>query len=117
MATWPANIPQAPETQGYGEEPGFPVIQAPVDGPPLSRRRFTAAVKSYTAVFFFDYAELAIFEAFYENDLGFGALAYDWRERGIATNPVRQFRITTKPAISHAGGNFWRVALQLIRLP
>lgn len=117
MPTWPASLPQSPEREGYSEQPGFPVVQAPVDGPALSRRRYTAVPKSYACSFLLTQSELAIFESFFEADLAHGALAYDWKERGIATNPTRQFRIVEEPAYAYLGGTYWRVSLKLIRLP
>lgn len=117
MPTWPATIPQSPEREGYVERPGNPIVRAPVDGPPLARRRYTAVPKAYTASFFLTSAELAIFEAFFITDLKHGALSYDWRERGYATNPVRQFSIVAEPAYTYLGGNYWRVTLELIRHP
>lgn len=117
MPTWPVTIPQSPEREGYAERPGFPVIQAPVDGPQLSRRRYTAVPKGYSCSFFLTSAELAIFDAFFITDLSYGTLAYDWKERGIAANPTRSFRIVEEPQTAYLGGNYWRVTLTLIRLP
>lgn len=117
MPTWPATLPQSPEREGYTERPGNAVIRAAVDGPQLTRRRYTAVPKGYTANFFLTSAELDTFQTFYETDLRGGALSYDWRERGIAANPVRQFLIVEEPTWTYLGGIYWRLTLQLIRLP
>lgn len=117
MPTWPATLPQSPDADGYTERPGYPVIQAPVDGPPLTRRRYTAAPKSYTVSFLLTDAQRAIFETFYIDEIDHGAIPYLWRERGIAANPLRLFGVADEPTVSYLGGIYWRLALRLVRLP
>ncbi|MGB1560810.1 MAG: hypothetical protein ACPHN2_04850 [Sinimarinibacterium flocculans] len=117
MPTWPATLPQSPEREGYAEDVPYPVIQAPVDGPPKARRRYTAAPKTYQASFLLTKTELDTFEAWFEADVRGGSLAYDWKERGIASNPVRSFRIVDRPQIVYVGGPLWRLTLSIIRLP
>lgn len=117
MATWPISLPQSPEDEGYSEQMPYPVLEAPVTGPALTRKRYTAAPKVYSATFLMTPAQLAIFEEFYEDDLGLGAASFDWKERGDPANPTRSFRIIGAPVSTQLGPQTWRVALQMIRNP
>lgn len=121
MPAWPATLPQNPVTDGYSEEPGYPVVAAPVDGPPLTRRRYTASPKKINCSFVMSDAQLATFEDFYENSLKFGSLTYTWYDRGNSARPGT-FRITGAPRyeiveFGKALSSTWRVTLALIRLP
>lgn len=116
MPTWPASLPQSPESAGYREGGGFPVIQAPVDGPPKSRRRYTAAIQSVPCSVRLTAAQLATFETFFRDDLQQGALAFDWSVRGDAARSAR-YRFTAEYQLTHLGGPNWQAELPLIRLP
>lgn len=49
-------------------------------GPAKQRPRFTATAKQYDAVLKLTGAELAIFDSFYETDLGQGATSFTWKD-------------------------------------
>lgn len=116
MPTWPASLPQAPEREGYSEQWIDPVLRAPMRGPQLTRLQFTAVPKLYVCPFMFTLAQLDTFEAFFEQDLFWGALPYDWKERGIPTNPVASFQIVEMPVYIPVGGE-WRAIIKTMRLP
>lgn len=94
----------------------MPVVTAPVDGPQLRRRRYTAAPRPTRARFLLTKDELATFEAFYLNDLKHGALSFAWIIRGDNTQPAN-FTIIGEPVIDHHHGLYWELGLDLVRLP
>lgn len=116
MPTWPETLPVSPDSDGYGEEGPFAVIQAPVDGPPLSRRRYTAAIHPVNARYMLSDAELAIFEDFWRDDLKDGALEFDGPTRGKA-DVVSTYRAISAYKLAVASCGHWFVTLTLIRLP
>lgn len=117
MPSWPNALPQTPLIASYAEELGFPVIHAPVDGPPLSRRRYTAAPDVISVAFVMTTAEVETFKAFYRDDIKHGSLTYTWNERGIAGATVRTYRMTGPPSIIPLSDERWRVSFGLILLP
>jgi hypothetical protein len=116
MPTWPAGLPQSPDSESYGEDGPFPVVQAPVDGPPLSRRRFTAQPVAVTARYMFSTAELATFETFWKTDLKHGSLTFDGPTRGNGA-VISTYRATGPYKLTHASCGYWFVTIPLIRLP
>lgn len=117
MAVWPASLPQVPTHEAYGETGKFPVIQAPIEqGPPLSRRRFTAAVVPVQCSYVFTGAQLVTFEAFWNNDIAMGALPYTAPVRGNVANTAT-FQNTAAFQLAPMPRKHWRVTLTLLRLP
>lgn len=116
MPTWPASLPVSPDAEGYSETAPFPVIQAPVDGPALTRRRYTAASTPMTARYLLDEAQLVIFEAFYKTDLKIGSLPFDGPSRGNAA-VTKSFQFTGGYTLTRASDPYWLVSAPLIRLP
>ena len=79
MPTWPASLPQTllvslTRTRQNGK------IRSSMDtGPAKQRARFTAVAKEFPdGAEYFTGAQLAIFDTFYEDDLGMGALSFTW---------------------------------------
>lgn len=116
MPTWPASLPQKPLNDPYQEQAPWSVIQAPVEGPPKSRRRYTAAPKPVEVQFLMTQAQLDTFEAFLDADLKGGSLTYEWREYGDPNRPLYNWRITDAPQYSRRS-NKWLVSFPLIRMP
>jgi len=75
MATWPGTLP-APLLAGYGGEPVSAVQRTEFDaGAARQRQRFTDAPDMQSAAWRFTGAEMAIFRAFWTDDLHRGT---DW---------------------------------------
>lgn len=117
MALWPATLPQRPLTDGYSELPGFPVVQAPVDGPSLSRRRYTAAPTEITQSFEMTTTQLEAFRTFYETDCSHGAVPFTWREWGDASRSIYTYKFVEPPQVTNLGGLMWLVSMRIIKLP
>lgn len=113
MATWPLALPQSPQHASLAEEFGYPVIQAPVDGPPLARRAYTAAPDNVRHSYFMTNAQLDIFEDWYRNEIAHGALPYTAPgRRGIGT---ATYRIVEAPRVQRHGIG-WIVGMSLTRM-
>lgn len=116
MPAWPATLPVSPDADGYGEQGKFPVVQAPNDGPPLSRRRYTAAPMPIKARYLFDEAQLVAFETFWNVDLKMGALSFTGPTRGNAA-VTSTYKAVGAFQLSRASDPYWFVTLDLIRTP
>lgn len=82
MPTWPASIPQTPQA---GQWTGSPQPNRaefrPDVGPAIVRRRASSSVREYSASFPpMTAAQLATFEAWYEDDLYDGSLPFNWAD-------------------------------------
>lgn len=114
MATWPAELPQCLLRDSFEATEGWSVIMAPVEGPPLSRRRYTAAPRPRAATCdLADAAALAVWEAFFYTTIAGGALPFDAAFEGGA---VREYMIVGAPSRTPSGEG-WRLSLNLMRLP
>lgn len=115
MAAWPAELPQRPLRDGYDATEGWGVIQAPVDGPQLTRLRYTATPRPREAAFYIDSNALrATWEAFYYGTIAEGALPFDAAFEGDDT--PHEYRIVGAPKVQPMGVG-WRLSVQLVRLP
>ena len=112
---WPATLPQYPIRDALAETAPFPVVQAPVDGPSLSRRRYTAAPAALTHQYNMSPTQFAAWETFYANDLKSGALSFIAPLRGSASTAT--YRLTSAPQYKQYGAGWWSVTVNLIRLP
>lgn len=119
MATprWPSTLSQQPDPNGgWVRTPRQSTIASPPDvGPDVVRRRGTARMHDYQATFppFTD-AELAIFEAFFEDDLKDGSLHYLWLDPQSGTD----FKWRIKGySVSSTGAGLHHLTAQLTRLP
>ena len=117
MAVWPALLPQCPLREGYQATEGWAVIQAPVEGPQLTRLRYTATPRPRVASFYLDTNALrATWETFYYTTIAQGALPFDAAFEGGGT--VYEYRIVGAPEIAPMGKKgAWRLSMQLVRLP
>lgn len=116
MPTWPAALPQYPIRSSYSETQPFPVIQAPVDGPALSRLRYTAAPMPLSVEFSFSPTQFVVWEAFYLTEIKMGALSFTapLRDSSVAT---AQYRVVGAPTQRRVGAGYWRVSMNWVRMP
>mgnify|MGYP005726492897 CR=1 FL=1 len=116
MPNWPTDIPWEFDSPSYSESEGFPVIQAPVEGPPKSRRRYTAAPRPLQGSLDINKAQRLIFQAWFLSDVRNGALSFT-APRTDDPNATATYRMVGAPQWGHLGGENWRLTLQLIELP
>lgn len=78
MPTWPTELPQSPDLQGYSERPKSQVLRTSMDaGPAKTRRRFSAATREIPVRFMLTRAQAELFEQWFETDLQAGSLPFD----------------------------------------
>lgn len=120
MSDWPSFMPSPSYDQISIGAPIGAVLRTEMDaGPAKQRKRFTAAPRPVLLVF----APLTVdavvgFEAFFENDIAFGALAF--RMVHPITDVVRKFRFigSDEPwQIEPIGKNAYRLSVSLELLP
>lgn len=78
-AVWPASLPRGPKL-GHQETPPRPVVRTQMDvGPAKQRPRSTAdATKIDSVTLYFTRNQVATFDAFFRETLGFGSEAFEW---------------------------------------
>lgn len=114
MPAWPAALP-ALEIEGYRESPPNVVIRTQMDaGPPKTRRRNTANVRSISGVVTLTPAQLDTFNAFHDTDCAGGALPFDWVHP--RTGAARSICFAQLPEWVFVEG-YYRIALSLALLP
>ncbi|MEM9681629.1 MAG: hypothetical protein AAF942_00050 [Pseudomonadota bacterium] len=75
---WPPTLPAYPNTPVTDELQESRVRSEMDAGPPLVRRRFTAALRIVEFPMILTGAERVIFDDFYKNTLGYGASRFQW---------------------------------------
>lgn len=117
MATWPAGLPQTPDTQGQVEKPADLLLRTQMDaGPAKVRRRYTAGVRPFNCTFFMTKAQVATLETFYVTTLTGGADAFDWAHP--RTGVTESWRFVAPPEYRPRGaGLYYDVVCALEQLP
>lgn len=122
VPNWPVSLRQQPRrgTWTGGPQDSRATFE-PEYGPPLHRRRTTADPVVYDGVVFPNLSgvQAAAFDAFWQNDLSGGALAFAWRDP--VTDAPALWRIIgggkTAYSIAARGANLHDLSLNLMRLP
>lgn len=79
MFIWPAELPQAPQRDGYSDTAPDQLLRSEMEsGPVKVRRRGTAKPHVAACTYVFTDAEAQVFETFALDTLAGGALAFDW---------------------------------------
>lgn len=116
MATWPSSLPDYPEIDGYQESKQDGAVRTQMDaGPPKQRRRFSATITEFDAVFLLDDSEIDTLETFYETTLEEGTLSFDWTHPRKGTTQLFEFRGPYQ--VSAIGADLFRVTCPLRVLP
>lgn len=116
MATWPTSLPARPLVRGLTE--GFPNIALRTEmdhGPAKMRRRFTAAVRPFTASMVLSAAQVTALETFYVTTLEGGTAAFTFTHP--RTGAAGSFRFTAPPTVQAYSPGFYDVALNLELMP
>lgn len=116
MADWPLSLPQDVSSNNYQETPPNTIIRSQVEvGIAKQRSRTTGAARPISATLFLTLAQVEILDDFYTNDLGFGALSFDWKHP--RTGLAATFRFTDVPTYPATSSVTFRVTLPLEILP
>lgn len=116
MPHWPLTLPSQPLLGGWSaaEQNNKAVVQ-PEIGPPIVRRRGTAAGSERSVTFVFTTAQLDDFETFYRSELRDGSLAFECRDPRTRHNAA--FRFVGAYEYTEAGFGVFRLTARLLRLP
>lgn len=116
MASWPSDLPQEFDQEGFGSGPPDNVLRTPVDaGPQKSRKRFTSAPTPLTGNMIMTNTQLESFKSFLKT-IGDGALRFTFPELTDPTNTV-YVKFTSRPQWVPARGGNWNVTMNMIILP
>lgn len=120
MPSWPDYLPQPVfDAISIGAPVGAVLRTEMGSGPAKQRRRFTAAPHPVALVFEpITALNLAMFEAFYKTELGFGALEFEMPHP--ITDAVCRFRFVTSDTpwgVSPIGSDAYRLNVSLELLP
>ena len=114
MASWPAELPQEPERDGWEEKGPKLQHRTNMDAPIAKvRRRFTKGVRPLTMSFIMTAAETLILDDFYEENVGLSWDFFDPR-----TQTTRKYRFTDEPIVyKNIGGITYRATFPVEKLP
>lgn len=116
MTTWPASLPQKPQSQGFRETVPEVIVRTDMDaGPAKVRRRFTAAVRNLQMTMEMSNAQIATFDTFFNDTIKGGALNFDFPDPRTGTTV--DVRIVNTPQYRNIGGEYWGVELEIEVLP
>jgi hypothetical protein len=117
VADWPGTLPAAPQLRGFEEQPANTLIRTEMDvGPAKVRRRITAGVRPHKMLFHMDAAQLEIFDQFYTDVLGDGALPFNFTHP--RTGETKSFRIVSPPTYTtEEPDEVWFVSIEMEQMP
>lgn len=120
IPVWPASIRQTPRRSDWvcGPLRGRVSFQ-PEFGPPVERRAVTSETMACAGTFpQFRAADLAVFRAFFTDDLAGGVLPFAWRDP--ETQEAWSWKIVGDEheySVTARGADLYDVGLQMLRLP
>jgi hypothetical protein len=113
-SVWPGTLPQEFLQRGYNETfPNNVVISQTGVGPPLIRRRGTAAPQPIRGILHLTAAQLETLRTFFNTTLKHGSLEFEWEHptEGSTIN----FIFVSPPVIQNVGGKY-QAAMNLLAL-
>lgn len=115
-ASWPSSLPQSLVSDGFAFTQQDQTIRTEMSaGPAFVRRRFTAAMIPFGGSIFVDADQFDTLWSFYNNTLNGGTDPFTWKHP--VTEVSASVRFTGVPTVAAAGGEFYRVNMQLEILP
>ncbi len=117
MPTWPITLPQFALREGYAEGFKSTVIRSATDsGRTKRRQRFINGPEDLNVTMPMNDAELLIFKAFYEDELGNGALSFTYPHPRLSTNVTVAFKEDPEP-LTPEGASTYLLSMKLEILP
>lgn len=115
--TWPSELPQC-FVVGYSDGAADNLIETdPETGPPISRRRSTAAVRPLSGSMRMTRAQLAILKAFFDTTLLSGSLPFAFTDPTFGGTILVKFPKGSAPSWTQVTPKTFLVALKLSVLP
>lgn len=113
---WPTSLPQEPLREGYTETGPDALLRTEMEsGPPIVRRRFTAATQGRQVVYRMSDAQWATFKTFFDTTISGGALRFDWPDAGNDTTVEARIKPPYQRTV--IGGGWNDVTLEIEVLP
>ncbi len=118
MATWPPELPQSFDAEGFRETPPSLAVRSPMDiGPAKVRRRQTVGPTTFDGQLpplSYDQANILVW--FWQAVCEGGVLSFTWKHP--RTQATAKCRFVEPPAMTHfAGAALWRASLKVEVLP
>lgn len=118
MATWPATLPPTFDSEGLEvQEPDVLIESQPELGPPIVRRRTTAAPERIAGTIILDQTQTAAFKAFLRTTLMGGALPFDGFTHPVDRTPIPKAAIVTGSVRYGVRNPYATVQFTLLVLP
>lgn len=115
MPTWPGSLP-APSPNGYQEKMPDNTIRTEMDvGPPKIRKRSTATPRLFRLSFDMDNTDVNTLDTFFTTTVNDGVDSFDMDDPRNGTTGT--FRIIGPPDISALTGTYYRVTINMEKLP
>lgn len=116
MATWPSELPQEFEEDGYSEVQMENTIRTNVTfGAPKVRRRFTAVATEISGTLIMTAAQLLTFDTFFSTTLADGSLSFTWAHP--RTGVSASFRFKEPPSKNSSGMGYYKLSCKMEKLP
>lgn len=117
MPSWPSTLPQDLSREGYEEGLGDNVVKSKNDaGPPKRRQRYTGAEDPLVGTMLMTSAQIEIFKSFINDDISYGADAFDFPALLGATGTI-PVAFKTLPKWTNVRGDLYRVSLDFLIQP
>ena len=114
---WPLDLPQRILIAGYAEAPYKAKIRTEMDAAVAKqRKRFTTAAQPYTAPMIMTNQQFEDFKDFFRYTKGMGSLPFNFPQR-LDPSQYEVVRFTEEDYDAGVDGIYWRVMLNLERLP
>lgn len=118
MPTWPGSLPVRPLEDGYEETLRESQVRSSIDGLPIvQRQRSPGYAKPITMSFEFTSAQLDAFQVFYRDDLGNGAIPFEWTHPRTGATIRTRFIGGQVPKSTAIGYNTYHAACQAEVMP
>lgn len=121
MTAWPGTLPQSLQMTLTVKRQSGKLRSQMETGPAKQRPRFTATPLQYEGELLMTGAELAIFRAFYDDDIGQGSGSFTWVDPIDDTPATLRFmdEYETTLVVPHDNpdNRIWRVTMPLEKMP
>lgn len=114
MATWPASLPQLPNSSGFKDEAIDQAVRTKMDtGPGKARRRYTSTRSKVAVSLWITVAQYTTLETFYNTTLAGGTATFTWVN--FIDSASATYRFTQPPAYTNLGADQFPVKLMMER--
>ena len=115
-ATWPSQLQQKLNEDGFSYNIGPTVVRTEMDiGPAKVRRRFTKSVDTLTAIINLTVSEYSVFTYFYDTTLNGGSTTFNFLHP--ITGATIEARFVSDPSIRSIGGDKFQASMEWEILP